>query len=412
MITIVDSICGSGKTSWAIQEMNKNLNQKYIYITPYLDEVDRVVKECDDRYFYKPDEKLGQGKKMNHFIKMLKEGCNIVSTHALFRDVSRDTIELIKENNYTLILDEVMNIIEQIDIDNDDLQMLLNDNIIYIEEGSNKILWNPDKLNYKGKFKNIKNSILQGDVYYVRGSVVMWSFPVKTFEYFDDIYILTYLFKGQLQRAYYDMYNISYEYKSVQYVGTEGWGSLEKRVYELVEYKDADKTELRKLINIYNNKKKNMIGDKKGKENPLSAGWFARQVENKTDRLTILKNNIYYFFKNECKSKSKDNMYCVFKEYEQKCKGDGYSKGFVVFNKRATNEYRHKKNLAYCINLFINPFDKAFFTDKDVEVDEDTWALSELIQWMFRSQLRDGKPINIYIPSERMRNLLLEWLNE
>ena len=51
MITIVDSICGSGKTSWAIQEMNKNLNQKYVYITPYLDEVDRVVKECDDRYF-------------------------------------------------------------------------------------------------------------------------------------------------------------------------------------------------------------------------------------------------------------------------------------------------------------------------------------------------------------------------
>ena len=35
-------------------------------------------------------------------------------------------------------------------------------------------------------------------------------------------------------------------------------GGLEKRVYELVEYKDADKTELRKLINIYNNKKKNM----------------------------------------------------------------------------------------------------------------------------------------------------------
>ena len=54
---------------------------------------------------------------------------------------------------------------------------------------------------------------------------------------------------------------------------------------------------------------------------------------------------------------------------------------------------------------------KQFFIDKNVTIDEDTWALSELLQWIFRSAIREHKEINIYIPSERMRNLLLEWLN-
>ena len=49
---------------------------------------------------------------------------------------------------------------------------------------------------------------------------------------------------------------------------------------------------------------------------------------------------------------------------------------------------------------------------KGVSVDEDTWALSELIQWIFRSAIRENNEINVYIPSERMRNLLIEWLNK
>ena len=55
---------------------------------------------------------------------------------------------------------------------------------------------------------------------------------------------------------------------------------------------------------------------------------------------------------------------------------------------------------------------KQFFIDKGVSVDEDTWALSELIQWVFRSAIRENNNINIYIPSERMRNLFIEWLNK
>ena len=52
-----------------------------------------------------------------------------------------------------------------------------------------------------------------------------------------------------------------------------------------------------------------------------------------------------------------------------------------------------------------------FFNLKGIEFNEDEYALSELIQWIFRSAIRDGKSINIYLPSKRMRTFLINWLN-
>jgi proteasome lid subunit RPN8/RPN11 len=83
----------------------------------------------------------------------------------------------------------------------------------------------------------------------------------------------------------------------------------------------------------------------------------------------------------------------------------------VSFNARATNEYADRKYLAYCVNVFINPILGQFFNLKNIDIDEDGYALSEMIQWIWRSAIRKGEDIYIYIPSSRMRNLLKEWLN-
>ena len=54
---------------------------------------------------------------------------------------------------------------------------------------------------------------------------------------------------------------------------------------------------------------------------------------------------------------------------------------------------------------------KKLFSYNNINVDEDYYALDKLIQWIFRSQLRDELPINIYIPSSRMRELLTKWMD-
>jgi hypothetical protein len=34
-----------------------------------------------------------------------------------------------------------------------------------------------------------------------------------------------------------------------------------------------------------------------------------------------------------------------------------------------------------------------------------------MIQFIWRSAIRDGKPIHLFVPSERMRTLLKDWMN-
>lgn len=43
MIKVCDAIMGSGKSSAAITYMNEHPDDKFIYITPYLNEVKRIV---------------------------------------------------------------------------------------------------------------------------------------------------------------------------------------------------------------------------------------------------------------------------------------------------------------------------------------------------------------------------------
>jgi hypothetical protein len=44
------------------------------------------------------------------------------------------------------------------------------------------------------------------------------------------------------------------------------------------------------------------------------------------------------------------------------------------------------------------------------DINQDMYALSVLIQWLFRSAVRKGEEVWIYIPSKRMRSLLERWL--
>jgi hypothetical protein len=205
------------------------------------------------------------------------------------------------------------------------------------------------------------------------------------------------MFDGQLQKYYFDIFDTKYKYKSVEKFGDR---------YELTEYKkDYDMTAIANLLHIY-----------EGKLNDIGKGKFTlsvtdmRKLKNKPVLLKVMKNNISNYFKHKTKSKSEENMWTTFKEVKNTLKGKGYTKGFVPCNSRATNEFKDRKSMAYIANRFTNPCIKQFFTANGVEVDEDAIALSELVQWIFRSAIRDGKEVNLYIPSERMRALLKEWL--
>lgn len=64
------------------------------------------------------------------------------------------------------------------------------------------------------------------------------------------------------------------------------------------------------------------------------------------------------------------------------------------------------------VGRYANPFTKRFFEKMGFNIDQNKIALSEMLQWIWRSRIRDNKEIVVYIPSKRMRNLLKGWIEE
>ena len=401
---IVDAICGAGKTTAVINMINESdEEQKYLYITPFLDEVKRIKESCPQKHFKTPKFENG-GTKLDSIKKLLAKGENIVSTHALFQKFDNAVMEIIRLNNYTLVMDEVAQVVDDFPITQYDYDNLTN-TYVDIEEDTKQLVWRKEYEDYKGEFDNYKRLCELGSLVHYGGEkkLMVWLFPIKCFNAFDNIYILTYMFKSQLQQWYYDYYGLPYEFLSVDAVSLD--------TYHLIEYDDNKnyiKYDYSKLIHILDNEKMNRIGEL---DYSLSSTWYGRNI-NEDIIIKNLKNNMLNFFYNILHSSSKDNIWTTFKEYQNKLKGKGYSKGFIPVNSRATNEYKDRFNIAYPVNRFLNPYVKNFFTSNNIEINEDGWALSEMLQFIWRSAIRDGKEINVYIPSKRMRNLLKAWIKE
>lgn len=401
---IVDAVCGAGKTTAVINMINESdEEQKYLYITPFLDEVKRIKESCPQKHFKTPKFENG-GTKLDNIKKLLAKGENIVSTHALFQKFDNAVMEIIRLNNYTLVMDEVAQVVDDFPITQYDYDNLTN-TYVDIEEDTKQLVWRKEYEDYKGEFDNYKRLCELGSLVHYGGEkkLMVWLFPIKCFNAFDNIYILTYMFKSQLQSWYYDYYGLPYEFLSVD------GNSLD--TYHLIPYekdKNYIKYDYSKLIHILDNEKMNRIGEL---DYSLSSTWYERNI-NEDIIIKNLKNNMVNYFRNICNSSSKDNIWTTFKEYQYKLKGQGYSKGFIPVNSRATNEYKDRFNIAYPVNRFLNPYVKNFFTSNNIEINENGWALSEMLQFIWRSAIRDGKEINVYIPSKRMRNLLKAWIEE
>ena len=409
IINVVDSMMGQGMSTWFNNTVNKlmlsifdNLpNPRIIIVTPYLNEITRFKKACPMADLMEP--RAYGHSKAEDLHELLESGCNIVTTHALWKKVNRITYDLVSKNKYKLFIDEVMECIEQSnEISNSDFKMLFSCNLISIADDG-RIIWNENnEQRYKGKFDLAKSLCENGNLYRFKNKYTFWIFPPDFLAQFSEVYILTYLWKNSLM----DGYAKASGYRVHHYSLVD---------YQLKAHALANESHLRaamsEKITIITDSKLNAIGDipKLGpKTCPLSATWYKHQEDNV---LKGIHNLIYNYYKNRVSGPAKLSMWTCYSAQRPKLKGAGYSKGFVSCNARATNEHRHRTNLAYMINLYMVPIVKTFIESRGVKIDQDQYALSALVQWIFRSAIRDGKPITLFIPSQRMRELLLAWLN-
>ena len=409
-VKIYDAIMGSGKTYDAIERMKSYIKNgtKFIYITPFLDEIERVINDLPQGAIYTPlsrEDNNGRdvfevsqdlvqenGKfvvktskaKMNkraQFLKMASEGKNIISTHSLFMNLKKNDFDLFKE--YILILDEVVNPLSVENIGSKDILIMKEQNLILIDEDTSEVRFIDDDYS-DNAFKRIKMLCGNSTVFFMDKYFFVWVFPIEIFKEFKEVQILTYLFKGSLLAAYFKLYNVEYDIISKNH---------NKKLLKI-----------KGLLNIY----KGISNQSKGRESKYCKTWSDNVGKSTVDSIC---NSTSYIFTKVFKTKSNENAFTTFKSCKSKFSGPGYARGFISINARATNDFKHKESMAYLGNRYFDVQTANFFKTRGIKLDEDIWALSELVQWVWRGCIRDSKEMNLFIPSMRMRKLLIDWLD-
>lgn len=283
-------------------------------------------------------------------------------------------------------------------------------------------------------------------LYDVKGSrknetIFYWSSMCQAIANAKDVLILTYMFECQDLYYFFKMNQIEYGYMGIRKVGQDSDSG--RGMYELSSLADSTTPEyvyhLDDLIVIPEERQGSFRlydFDKGGKTREFSKSWMNNSA-NEQEILRARKNGFSFFtymYGNTPVSKRMWGTYVGSTDMDvptvssvladtkrsekiqgpaKKLTGDGVhtQKTFLTFNRRASNEWSDRKYLAYYCNIFAPPQKKIFVAEhgNDLAYSDDKYALSTMIQWIFRSALRNGEQIYIYVPSNRMRSMLDDW---
>lgn len=415
-IRVLDAMMGSGKTTRLINDIaSLPADSKIIYITPLLAECHRIagtVFDPDDEkkapivayqdddgieeYVYDVDHPLinrrfrhpsySGGSKMDNLLFQVQHGCNVVSTHSLFRAISPKVAAAIKENGYILVLDEVLSVYEEFtDLGREELNKLIENGILYVDEDKITLVFNKEKFGdtEHTRYQEIADLCEMKQLMVVDGKVVFWEFPISALSVFREVWIATYLFGGSQMCAYLKTHDVDFN----------------------IEKFGKKPSEIRQLVRIIEDCKMNSIGEN---DTALSKHHIVK-LGTPTEQL---RKNLNNFFRAKNKTKPEDRLWTTYKKASGAVSGGRFAKSWLACTTKATNDWKSASHVAYLINLFVHPMIVKLLAAKGSQMDLNLYALSEMVQFIWRSRIREGKEIQLYIPSKRMRNLLIRWLND
>jgi hypothetical protein len=164
-------------------------------------------------------------------------------------------------------------------------------------------------------------------------------------------------------------------------------------------------------------------------ENSLSKEGYRKLARSRdSEELKhLLKGMRYaYEFMKEHGVRSNSFIFTTFKDYKELLASDGRHyptmKRFLPCNAKATNEYRNCTGVAYLCNRYFDVNCTNYLArlaeeeqNPELRFNNDTFALSELLQFIWRSNVRvkdSDQPVYVYIPDRRMRELLYAFMEK
>lgn len=401
MIKIVDQVCGAGKTSAAINYMNAHKEKRILYVTPYKEQTTRVQNDCpllDVQTILDDFETAYTPTKTAKLKELLSNGANVAITHALFTHIEPSF--LLDKYDYTLIIDEEPPVISEIPIKKRDYENAFKCELVKVNDDGS-VRWIDDSYNSEdgSLYTEIKRQLMTRRVIEVQKYAWFWIFNPDVFKCFKECYILTFRFSDSLLCYYLKKYELNSEFYHVEDDGDYKSARFVRGYEPITPQRLA---QIRDCITVCPNPRWNAIGDKMS---ALSHNWFTSK--DRKERKRPFKNAEMFFRGSDYDAR----MWTTFKAYNNpRYVPKGIRKCFVACNLRARIDLANKTKLAYLLNIYPSPALANYLCLDDRA--KDGYALNTLIQWVFRSAIRNNppEPIEIYIPSKRMRELFENWL--
>lgn len=406
-IELLDSIMGSGKTQGVIQWMLENPQNKYLYVSPMLTEVEgRIPTDCQALEFAYPctEEYKTKGQ---HLLKLLEEGCNVSFTHSLFTDLTKQHLALIRKHEYILIVDEEVAFIEPYkgNYSRDDIVSLEKAQHIRVEEDNlGRVVWqwyDDNELNDTA-YSKLKRMSDLGMLYCAKRDrkIMVVHLPIELVQSSRRVILLTYLFKGSVMESFMDL-------KGIEIVPFKEVKPLKSTTDVLTKAKSLitfiDTTTTKAVSNL-----------------SMSSTWYSKNAT--TADLEKVSNAIFSVYRKFGDKESfiftapkslADYQYIKDEKLKRNIIHKKMPKDvdWIYCGTKATNMWSHKSIAVHAYNRYVNTAIKAYLQDYGTPPDDDMFALSEMVQWIFRTCIRNDEPLQLCILNNRMRGLLCNWLN-
>lgn len=441
-IEVVDEIMGSGKSHTTLRYIENlalnNNTERWIFCTEYLSEIEQRTQENPlAAHLWRTPMNTGDDTKTTNLKELLTEpDVQLIGiTHALLLSASKDSYVnyLIKERGYNLFLDETVDLITEYNgvKFGDFLKALYREELSICDPyGRVKWLAKDEKditLGYDTSTDRLKVDSARGVIFCaVRpGSSVSENDSVSIVEIanevilkqFKRVIIATYQLDNTLFDAYLSVKGIE---KVVCADVVCGRNTTKKSIAEKIEfvskydrpfageyklssnwYKGKSTAEDFKLLN----KTIKAIGDKNGcKGNAHMLGFTVP-----ADRLGKQRDP------KKVQPVGYPHTVCSVVVDAKGNEREEHSKSlstYVPCNARASNEYANKVVMIHAYNRYpITPV-LNYLTYHKVKFSSERFALNEIVQWVWRSAIRNGENIKLAILSSRMRELFKTWLKD
>lgn len=437
-IKVVDYMMGTGKSTYILDMLATSPSTRFIYIAPLLTEIEERAKDSLSSVEIRvPSD--DEGSKTDSMLELLRDGHNIACTHSLFTNMTQDHFDSISYWKYTLVIDEVVDFISPYGkYGEDDVNDLFDKGELESDENNKGMVSMNWKVRERNHFSKLMNMCKAEMIYSSKSPANMLNIqiPPKMIEAAKEVYVLTYMYEASTMKKFMEMHNFIHTKEIIQ---------------ELSLKQVVKKQQAKELLNIVSIKAVDEMF-KRQKDTWFSQTWYI-DATNKTKIKTALKKLDNYLVNNS--EKRKEYFFCTPKhttdlidsikprkdketgevispvKYKYlktrlkedkgdrllvpaptKSEQDGKYQLWLPITCRATNSYAKRSLCIYLINIYPNWNVQKYLNDYHSPVENDAYALSEMLQFIWRGCIREGKPMDVYIASTRMKRLLENWLNE